>query len=128
MRALGGMPLLTTSACTGRDGHEYDCDAAPYFTFLPVIERLVILLRRFAHRDVPDNVAEMRALALDYADALRLVCDCPQIHLDADQRDALERLDARLERLDARTANDAEHAEVRRLAREALARLDREPS
>ena len=85
-----------------------------------MIERLIVLLRSFAHGDVPDNVAEMRALALDYADALRLVCDCPQIHLDADQRDALERLDAELERLDARTGDVAEHAEVRRLARKAL--------
>lgn len=105
-----------------------------------MIERLVQALQTLAAPGdvqlarVPDFAARSGELALDFADALRLVADCPQLYLTAPQRESLEQLDAYLERFvdsagaDFRTERavraSAEWAEVRRLAASALAELD----
>jgi hypothetical protein len=105
-----------------------------------MIERLVHALQALAApadvqlARVPDFAARSGELALDFADALRLVTDCPQLYLTVPQRDSLERLDAYLERFadsagaDFRTESavraSTEWVEVRRLAAGALAELD----
>jgi hypothetical protein len=105
-----------------------------------MIERLVETLQALAApAEVqlarhPEIVARSEELALDFADALRLVTDCPQIHLTRAQRESLEQLDAYLEQRGdgARDAfwteqairTSAEWAEVRRLAASALGELD----
>ena len=104
-----------------------------------MIERLVESLEMLAApADVqlaraPDFAARSGELALDFADALRLVTDCPQLHLTSAQRESLEQLDAYLERLAGSTGGDlrteravrtsAEWSRVRRLAASALAEL-----
>ena len=104
-----------------------------------MIERLVYALETLAApADVqlaraPDFAARSGELALDFADALRLVTDCPQLHLTSAQRESLERLDTYLERLadsmsgELRTERavrtSAEWSHVRRLAAGALAEL-----
>jgi len=68
-----------------------------------MIERLVHTLRSLAApAEVqltwsPSLVARGDELARDYADALRLTTDCPQLQLSPVQREALERLDEHLE-------------------------------
>jgi hypothetical protein len=105
-----------------------------------MIERLVDTLRALAApaeeqlARYPDFVVKADELALDFDDALRLVMDCPQIRLEAEQEHALERLDDTLERMSgeanaslwtARALREREEwAHVRRLARAALAALD----
>ena len=70
-----------------------------------MIERLVHSLQALAApADVqlarfPDFVVKADELAHDFADALLLAADCPQLQLEAGQRHALERLDARLARM-----------------------------
>ena len=70
-----------------------------------MIERLTRALQALAApADVqlarfPDFGAEADAPALDYADALLLALDCPQLRIEPAQRIALERLDARLDGL-----------------------------
>lgn len=77
-----------------------------------MIERLVVALETLAVpadvqlARVPDFAAQAGELALDFADALRLVTACPQLHLTSAQRESLEQLDAYLERL-AGSAGDA---------------------
>ena len=43
------------------------------------------------------EIARADQLALDFADAFRLVCDCPQVLLTPSQKRALQELDTRLE-------------------------------
>ena len=72
-------------------------------------------------------------LALDFDDAFRLVCDCPQIRLTSEQLARLRSLDAILEKMGAaesaafwtpRAIRDSgEWAEVRAAAQRALASL-----
>jgi hypothetical protein len=104
-----------------------------------MIERLVHALRILAEpagvqlARVPDFAARSGELALDFADALRLVTDCPQLYLTTLQRESLEQLDAFLEQRSdgARSSfwsedavrTSAEWAEVRRLAAAALVEL-----
>ncbi len=105
-----------------------------------MIERLVLALEALAAsaevqlaRD-PRFAARADELALDYADALRLVTDCPQIHLDPEQRDALEHLDEHLDAMRTGRGNtpwtddtlrtSPEWARARALAGRALATLD----
>lgn len=63
-----------------------------------MIERLVQSLRFLATSQAvepgrsPDAAERFRAVALDYADALRLLIDCPQIQLEPGQRSMLEQL------------------------------------
>ena len=80
-----------------------------------MIERLVTTLRSLADSDGEQSQC-VSVLAADYADALRLVIDCPQIRLEPEQREALERVDDALDR-GADAARDAE------LARAAAAML-----
>ena len=82
-----------------------------------MIERLVTALRTLsASPGAERDASRAHDLSFDYADALRLVLDCPQIHLDPEQREALERVDDALERGD-------DEARVAALARTALALL-----
>ena len=104
-----------------------------------MIERLIHSLQALAApADVqlarfPDFAAKADELALDYADALRLAADCPQVLLEPGQRHALDRLDGYLDRMSG-AANAAlwtegavrsspEWEEVRALARAGLAAL-----
>lgn len=81
-----------------------------------MIERLLTSLDSLAALgDAPPG--RWSSLAGDYSDALRLVIDCPQIRLEAEQREALERVEDALER----SPVDAER--VRELARVARAAL-----
>lgn len=90
-----------------------------------MIERLVQSLQALAapadaqRARSPNSTARTHDLAADYADALRLVIDCPQIRLDPEQREALERVEDALERASGR-------ARVADLARAALATLREE--
>lgn len=104
-----------------------------------MVERLVHALQTLAApaedqlTRVPDFVRKANNLALDFADALRLVSDCPQILLEAEQQYALDRLDGYLEArstpahmgfwTEAAIRESAEWDTVRRLARDALASL-----
>lgn len=104
-----------------------------------MIERLVHSLQALAApADVqlarfPSFVAKADELALDFADALLVANDCPQLRLTAAQRDALARLDQHLDGMSG-AANAqlwTEHAvrsrpewdAVRALARDVLAAL-----
>ena len=78
-----------------------------------MIARLVESLHALS--DQPD-AASIRAIAPDFADAYRLVCDCPQMLLTAEQERILTELDMLLE-----SAFGA--AEVRSAARRALRAL-----
>lgn len=78
-----------------------------------MIERLLTTLRVLA-ASTDARPARAAALAGDYADALRLVIDCPQIRLEAEQQAALELVEDALDRGAAR-------ARVAELARQALA-------
>ena len=80
-----------------------------------MIERLVTALQLLA-ASPGEHSARPPALAGDYADALRLVIDCPQIRLEPEQREALERVDDALDR-------GAPPARVAELARTAIALL-----
>lgn len=79
-----------------------------------MVDRLILILRALAGQPdadgvaARDGVADASRLAPDYADALLLVTDCPQIELRPAQRAALERVGETLERLAADT--DGEHA------------------
>ncbi|HKO17127.1 MAG TPA: hypothetical protein VJU87_12870, partial [Gemmatimonadaceae bacterium] len=66
-----------------------------------MIERLVLALRVLARAEAADisGVALVRA-AGDYADALRLTLDCPQLTLDGSDRVALEHVEQELDRLE----------------------------
>jgi hypothetical protein len=104
-----------------------------------MIERLIHSLQALAApadaqlARFPDFVAKADELALDFADALRLVSDRPQVELSAAQREALARLDAQLDAMsgesrralwsEAAMRGAREWAATRRLAREALAAL-----
>jgi hypothetical protein len=79
------------------------------------------------------SVDPMERLAGDYADALMLVTDCPQLRLSAEQHAALERVDDELAVVRARVAKAhsgvagrqvVEWQRVRRHARAALMALD----
>ena len=104
-----------------------------------MIERLVHALQALAApadaqlaRD-PAFVAKARELALDFADALRLVTDCPQVILTREQQATLEHVDDLLERMsgeqnaalwtEAALREGAEWQAVRRLAGQALLAL-----
>jgi hypothetical protein len=97
-----------------------------------MVERLILTLRALAAsagdpERSPAGEPILSRLAPDYADAVLLVTDCPQIELGAVQRAALERVGEALERLDGArggtwiTATEREH--VRALARQALRTL-----
>src|SRR5215212_10645109 len=104
-----------------------------------MIERLIHSLQALAApADVqlarfPDFAAKADELALDYADALRLAADCPQLRLEPGQRRALDRLDGYLDRMsgaanaglwtEGAVRSSPEWVEVRALARDALAAL-----
>ena len=68
-----------------------------------MIERLVQALRRLATPAEdqfgrgPSIAGNVSDLALDFADALLLVTDCPQVLLAPEQQSALERVDDALE-------------------------------
>ena len=74
-----------------------------------MIERVVHALRALAAMpDVPlarDAAPgeRLNELALDYADALRLLADCPQVGLSPEQQGLLERLDDVLETMTSGT-------------------------
>ena len=78
-------------------------------------------------------VPDVRGLASDFADALLLVSDCPQVLLNARQRQALDTLDAQLEGMlrdggvrvwqPSGVRESVEWKTVRRLAAEALRML-----
>jgi hypothetical protein len=103
-----------------------------------MVERLILTLRALA---APARAREraragepaLSRLAPDYADAVLLVTDCPQIELGAMQRAALERVGEALERLDGErgdawmSAEDEEWEHVRALARQALRTLGESP-
>lgn len=82
---------------------------------------------------LPDLAANANGLALDFADALLLASDCPQLELTPELQGALERVDGLLQRIGGRenTAmwtepalrEAAEWVEVRRLAAAALRTL-----
>ena len=80
-----------------------------------MIERLVSTLRLLASTDVGRG-SRPAEIAGDYSDALRLVIDCPQIHLATAQRAALERVEDALDRGEAASR-------VAELARTAIAAL-----
>ena len=90
-----------------------------------MIERLIHSLQALADAGgtPPPAFAE---LAREYADALLLASDCPQLELDAEQRDCLFALDALLDRP---PPTPALRTEVRAHARAALLTLghDLEP-
>ena len=103
-----------------------------------MIERLIHSLQALAapaHVQLvrfPNFLENADELARDYADALRLVADCPQLRLESAQRDALDRLDDHLDRMIAANAGrwteDAVRSgpawdTARGLARDALATL-----
>jgi hypothetical protein len=76
-----------------------------------MIERLLDTLETLAapadvqltrHRDA---ILGSDALARDYADALRLVIDCPQIQLEWVQRRTLERVEEQLDAMSAAPAS-----------------------
>lgn len=85
-----------------------------------MIERLLTSLQQLA-ASAGEQPARVSALGADYADALRLVIDCPQIRLEPEQQAALERVEDALEREPV----DADR--VRELARAALVALLRHP-
>ena len=76
-----------------------------------MIERLVHTLQAFAApadvqlARVPDFAARADELARDFADALLLASDCPQLRLTAGQRHALESLDAHLDAMSGAAAH-----------------------
>jgi hypothetical protein len=104
-----------------------------------MIERLIHALQalaapadfQLARSSAP--LARPDELALDFDDAFRLSSDCPQIELDARQRECLDRLDRFLERRSGPSAADfwtesairagAEWTVVRELAAAALSCL-----
>lgn len=103
-----------------------------------MIERLVETLRVLA-APPRDQLGAYRSslergawLAGDYADALRLVTDCPQIELLPRQRTVLESLERELESMSARdeawssraVEHGAEWERVRALARRALVLIE----
>ncbi len=104
-----------------------------------MIERLVNSLQALAApaeiqlARFPDFAARADELALDFADALLLVSDCPQVRLTADERHALELLDEHLDAMsgparaglwsEASVRAAPEWATTRLLARRALAAL-----
>lgn len=70
-----------------------------------MIERLTYALQTLASpaemqlSRFPELAARAGEIALDYADALRLVTDCPQILLTPEQMHALEQVDEQLDRM-----------------------------
>ncbi len=104
-----------------------------------MIDRLVHALQMLAAPAVEPNAYApglrdtVDRLAGDYADALMLVTDCPQIRLSAEQHAALERVDDELALVRARVVEGqagvagrhaVEWQRVRRHARAALMALD----
>ena len=81
----------------------------------------------------PDFVRKPDELALEYADALLLISDCPQLRLTAEQQQALEVVDEYLEWMsgwegaalwtDRALLERPEWAAARKLARAALTSL-----
>lgn len=66
-----------------------------------MIERLVVSLRTLARADVSSlSGHELDRAAGDFADALRLTLDCPQLRLGAADRGALLALETELDRLE----------------------------
>jgi hypothetical protein len=103
-----------------------------------MVERLILTLRALAapageHERTAGGAPTLSRLAPDYADAVLLVTDCPQIELGAVQRAALDRVGEALERLDGArgdawsTAGDEGREHVRALARQALDTLGESP-
>lgn len=104
-----------------------------------MIERLIRSLRLLAAPAAlqrarhPGFVAGPQDAAMDFADALMLAADCPQLQLESTQRDRLFAVDRLLEAMDGpanaglwteRAVEDApEWEEVRARAREALLSL-----
>jgi len=104
-----------------------------------MIDRLITTLQALAAppavqcAQYPDLVTRRDGVALDFADALRLVLDCPQLELTAEQIAALEAVDAYLEQRSGARGSDfwSENAlrtsaawqAVRGLAARALAQL-----
>ena len=104
-----------------------------------MIERLIHSLQALAApadaqlARFPGFVVKADELALDFADALLLISDCPQVELSAAQQETLGQLDAHLEAMsaapraplwtDAAVRGAPEWVTVRRLAREALVAL-----
>ena len=104
-----------------------------------MIERLVHSLQALAAPAAvqlarfPDFAVRADELALDYADAVLLAADCPQLRLERAQRRALDQLDEHLKRMGAvagagpwtedAVRTSPEWEAVRKLARDALAAL-----
>jgi hypothetical protein len=104
-----------------------------------MIERLVQALRLLAapaedqFGRAPMVVGNVSDLALDFADALLLVTDCPQVLLAPEQQSALEQVEDVLEAMrgegnaslwtEAALRNSTEWQTVRQLARRALLAL-----
>jgi hypothetical protein len=104
-----------------------------------MIERLVHALQALAApaeeqlARCPAFVVKADELALDYADALLLITDCPQVSLTPEQQAALEAVDHLLDRMtgeknealwtEAALHTAPEWQEVRCLAREGLLAL-----
>jgi hypothetical protein len=102
-----------------------------------MIERLIHSLQALAAPadfQLARFVAKPDELALDFDDAFRLVSDCPQLELDTEQRECLDRLDHFLEQRSGPDTPDfwtesairtsAEWVELRALAADALACLN----
>lgn len=89
-----------------------------------MIERLIRTLRALAARvDVPPSgdsawFIDSDELAREFADALLLASDCPQLRLTDDQRDGLFALDDLLERMTGETSAGPWTPEARRAAPE----------
>jgi hypothetical protein len=97
-----------------------------------MIERLVLALCVLARADAADVAGHaLKRAAGDYADALRLTLDCPQLRLDGSDRAVLESVELELDRLERlpggiAAARAAERAAVAARARRAVARMNRE--
>ena len=104
-----------------------------------MVEKLVTSLRALAASSeaqlarFPEVACKANELALDFADALLMVSDCPQVLLTGRQRQTLQRIDDQLLRmsgeanvhlwLDSALGDSDEWAAVRQMAVEALMEL-----
>ena len=87
-----------------------------------MVDRLLQTLRILAAGRHEAALPRAHDVALDCADALRLVIDCPQIQLTEEQQVALEELGEQLERV-TEARNGTQWESIRRLAKMALSAL-----
>src|SRR5690349_12065131 len=93
----------------------------PTTTERHMIDRLLVNLRMLAAPGDEWFGVRPAEIALDFSDALRLVMDCPQVQLSAEQEGVLERLDEQLDAwTEGRHPGVIEREAVRRLAAAAL--------